>query len=246
MHIQRISDIFMEIAKSLYYYGESSTEIEDSLFKIAKTYGLDVQVAAMGTVIHITLIAPKGETISRIERVNDIDINFSKLELWEQLIRRIINEKRPLYKVKKDIIKIKNINEHTKTSIPLLIISVFIVSFSFCILFKGNFIDSIVSGISGVSSFIIIFKIKNRIFKDFMAGFLLHTFISIQSIFFNINLFPSLAGALMVFVPGLLLTNGILEIGERNLVSGGSKLLESMFILGALVMGAISSSIIWR
>jgi len=37
-----------------------------------------------------------------------------------------------------------------------------------------------------------------------------------------------------------------MEIGDRNLVSGISKLVEAVFILGALVLGAGIATAIWR
>jgi uncharacterized membrane protein YjjP (DUF1212 family) len=61
----------------------------------------------------------------------------------------------------------------------------------------------------------------------------------------SISIFPSLAGGIMVFVPGLLLTNAIMEIGDRNLVSGSSKLMEAIFMLGSLVLGAAMASALW-
>jgi len=42
-----------------------------------------------------------------------------------------------------------------------------------------------------------------------------------------------------------MLTNAIMEIGDRNLVSGSSKLMEAIFMLGSLVLGAAMASALW-
>jgi len=88
--------------------------------------------------------------------------------------------------------------------------------------------------------------LKNKILRDFIAGFSIYSIIEVFNLFTEIRTYPILAGAIMVFVPGLLLTNAIMEIGDRNLVSGVSKLVESVFILGALVLGAGIATAIWR
>ncbi|UYO99522.1 threonine/serine exporter family protein [Oceanotoga sp. DSM 15011] len=246
MHLERVVDVFLELARQLYYHGSNATEIEKYISDAALAYNLEVQIASIGTVIYLTVVDKKGKSITRIERIQNTSIDFNKLEQWENLIKKMISETPPISFVRDDILILKYEQNKIIRSMPINIIAVFIASFSFSFVFKGGFFEGIASGIVGTIVYLLTMRIKNKIFKDFMAGFLLHTLIKILSLYYSINPFPTLAGAVMVFVPGLLLTNGIMEIGDRNLVSGSSKLLEAIFVLGALVMGAGISAAFWR
>lgn len=236
----------MDLARELYYYGSNATEIEKYITQIGQTYELDVQIASIGTVLYITVIDRTGKSLTRIERINYTSIDFEKLSIWESFIKKILKEKPPFIFIREEIKRIQIENKNLTHSFLLLIIAVFIASFSFSFVFKGNFLESLISGIIGTSVYYVTINLKNKILRDFIAGFSIYSLIELFSIFTDLRTYPILAGSIMVFVPGLLLTNAIMEIGDRNLVSGISKLVESVFILGALVLGAGIATAIWR
>lgn len=246
MHLERIVDTFMELSRELYYYGSNATEIESYIKQVGYTYDLDVQIASIGTVLYITVIDKTGTSLTRIERIENTSIDFEKLSIWESLIKKILKEKPPFIFLRTEIKRIKEENKNLIHSFSLLIIAVFMASFSFSFVFKGNFLESMISGIVGTTVYYVTINLKNKILRDFIAGFSIYSIIQIFNIFIDIRTYPILAGSIMVFVPGLLLTNAIMEIGDRNLVSGISKLVESVFILGALVLGAGIGTAIWR
>ncbi|HOO74020.1 MAG: threonine/serine exporter family protein [Thermotogae bacterium] len=246
MHLERVADIFIEIAGLLFLYGSNAGEIENTITKLGNSYGLEIQIASIGTVIYLTVIDAKGKSITRIKRVTVNEINFYKLEKLENLLEKFISERTPLLIVKKELIDLNK--KYMGKTVPffITIIAVFVACFSFSVVFKGNFTDAFISSVVGTFVYLSTLKISNRIFKDFIAGFFIHTFLEVFSIFMKLNFLPALAGSIMIFVPGLLLTNSVIEIGERNFVSGSSKLLESLIILSALVLGAGISSALWR
>ena len=236
----------MDLARELYYYGSNATEIEKYIQDIGITYELDVQIASIGTVLYITVIDRTGKSLTRIERINYTSIDFEKLSIWETFIKKILKDKPPFIYIREEILKIKEENKQLIHSFSLLIIAVFIASFSFSFVFKGNLLESTISGIVGTIVYYVTINLKNKILRDFIAGFSIYSLIQVFNLFIEIRSYPILAGAIMVFVPGLLLTNAIMEIGDRNLVSGISKLVEAVFILGALVLGAGIATAIWR
>ncbi len=245
MHIERIADTFMEITKNLYIYGSSASEIESYLYKIGISYNYDIQIACMGTVIYFTIIDEEGNSTTRIKRITEIKIDFSNLKIWETLSEEIISNPPSFAVLRIKLEEAKSITENKNYSFIKLIFAVFIASYSFCIVFGGNFYDALFSAFSGFLSYIITYKINNKISKDFFAGFTCHSFVNFFGLLTSLNSFSTLAGSIMVFVPGLLLTQGVLDLGERNFVTGTSKLVEATFVLGALIMGAGMSEAFW-
>ena len=245
MFLERIADVLIYIGKNLSFYGASATEIEYYISKISKAYDIDVNIAAIGTVITLTVVDDHGKSITRIERVSYSEINFEKLSLWENMIKRVTEEKPTIFTLKQWIKDIEKKENLLGISFWKNIIAVFIASFGFCFVFRGNYTDAVASGISALLVYMATYKITSKIFRDFLAGLLVYSVIKLISRVVSISIFPSLAGGIMVFVPGLLLTNAIMEIGDRNLVSGSSKLMEAIFMLGSLVLGAAMASALW-
>ena len=61
MFLERIADVLIYIGKNLSFYGASATEIEYYISKISDAYDIDVNIAAIGTVITLTVVDDHGK-----------------------------------------------------------------------------------------------------------------------------------------------------------------------------------------
>mgnify|MGYP000957940794 CR=1 FL=1 len=155
MFLERIADVLIYIGKNLSFYGASATEIEYYISKISEAYDIDVNIAAIGTVITLTVVDDHGKSITRIERVSYSEINFEKLSLWENMIKRVTEEKPTIFTLKQWIKDIEKKENLLGISFWKNIIAVFIASFGFCFVFRGNYTDAVASGISALLVYIL-------------------------------------------------------------------------------------------
>ncbi|TFZ39892.1 threonine/serine exporter [Soehngenia longivitae] len=110
----------------------------------------------------------------------------------------------------------------------------------------GSFLETIITFIASLSVGLILDKLSkfkpNFFIKNIIGGFLIAT-IGVLSYFlfksFGINLDYNriIIGSLMTLVPGVALTNGIRDLISGELIAGGARILEAIFIAIALAFG---------
>lgn len=221
--------------------GASATDIEYELELLGRKNGYKTEVASTPTVIHLSLIDKKGKNWSRIERIKIERPDFYRLYEYRKILNNYNENKIDNDELLENLKKLDQSRE--KYSLKLRTLGAATGAFAFSMVFGGTLIEALATFIIMLPIFYSVSKIggKNRVFLDLTAGFMITTLATFLSQFLPVRVDKIIVGAIMPFVPGILLTNSILELANRNLVSGTAKITESLLILTALVFGASSA-----
>lgn len=220
--------------------GGSATDVEMALESIGKKNGFKTEVASTPTVIHISLVELDGRSWSRIERIKVERPDFYRITSYRNLLQEYLNDKTSWV----DIIESLKLLESTRERYPLLLRSFCsgIAAMAFSYMFGGNLLESLFSGVITAPIFLLLSLMpSNRMLIDFLAGFMTTILAVLCGFFFDLNSSKIIIGSIMPYVPGIIITNSILELANRNLVSGSSKFTEAILILVSLVFGASSA-----
>lgn len=221
--------------------GASATDVENELELLGRKNGYKTEVASTPTVIHLSLIDKMGKNWSRIERIKIERPDFYRLYEYRKVLnnynRNNINHNELLNKLK-ELDKSRE-----RYSLRLRTLGAATGAFAFSMVFGGTVLEASATFLIMLPIFFGISKVggMNRVFLDLTAGFMITTLATFLSQFLPVRVDKIIVGAIMPFVPGILLTNSILELANRNLVSGTAKITESLLILTALVFGASSA-----
>ena len=240
--IRLLGDFIVNIVRHSIECGCSSNRVEALANRISEVWGYTVDVAALPTVVWISLKG-KGNHLVELVRVRNWSIDLAKLTYVNDLVDEIEHDKILLEEAVEKLSKIDlQVSPYPKwfgylagggSSLALIHQfqgNVYEIVFGFCL---GLICQAVIR----------MFKSGNRRFiSDFVAAFVIASIAHILARFFSeLSLARLILGGLISLFPGLTLVNGLHEVAQKNLVSGAARLLEALMIGISLAFGVASS-----
>lgn len=221
--------------------GAETSRVEDTINRLLKVSNYDTTESFVTpTGIFITLDHHDCETLSVIKRVNKRTIHLERISTANQISRDFCAHKLTLDEAI-DAMKLVPLipSYHPVTKI----IAISIAASTFTLVFGGTAHDMLVGFLAG---FILgVFQYQsgkintNKFFLDIIGG----AFVSIIAIFFSKSIpvgeNPNLIiiGSIMPMVPGVAITNAIRDTINGDLIAGGARALEAIFIATSIAIG---------
>ncbi len=220
--------------------GAETYRVEETIGRICMAFGLDeAESFVMPTGIIISITDKKGDTVSIVKRIKQRQVNLENVAAVNELSRRVCSEEITLEEMKIELNEIKAQPSYNKW---MLMLFTWIAAAFFTLMFKGTFRDFLVAGFIGVVLKYFIILLTELKTNDFFVNIFGGAFIAIIALicfYFNLgdNLDIVIIGSIMPLVPGLLLTNAIRDTISGDLVSGISRMVETIIIAGAIAIG---------
>ena len=178
--------------------------------------------------------------MTRMRRIQGVSTDMDGVERYNQLSRKICAET-PDPEVAHKWLKETN-NAALSYRMPAQILGNFLTGAGFAILFKGDWLDFIASGICGILIGFMSYltgKLKvNQFFSTIASAFIM-AFVAYAMLHFGFtnHADATIIGALMLLVPGLLFTNALRDIifGDTN--SGVNRIVQVLLIAVAIALG---------
>ncbi len=243
--MERELDFMTDIAAALMRCGSPTTRTETWVSRIGQKLGFEVETAIIYTVIYITIKDINGNSLTITKRTGDLSSDFNKFIKIDRLIKEFIDGKINFEDANAELKKI--VNESYTYPIWIRIIAAALVCGGFEYLLIGGLMSAVASMVLGalvysVSNYIRL--LDNRFFQQFSAGIMISLGAwLLLPIFKGSTLSGIISGAIMLFVPGLLITNGFSEISQSSVVSGTVKESEALALLIALVFGISAGTV---
>ena len=244
MEYSKLLDLTSDIGYELAMCGAETFRVEESINLIMKTYDIDAEVFVIPNCMHISIEPVTGRPLTRMRRIGMHGNDLDGVERFTGLSRRICAE-RPAPEIAMQWLKETREN---KRRYPLLVsyIGYFISSLGFCMLFGGTVMDSILAGICGL-----VVGVVNQLMNKLNANQFFQTIAAAFPMALLAYAFGALGladnpdcitiGALMLLVPGLLITNAMRDIifGDTN--SGTNRLVQVLLIAAAIALGTAAA-----
>ena len=218
--------------------GAETYRVEEIISVIGKNFNSEINSYATLTGIISTIKDSKGNFITNTIRISQRTMNLSKIDEIHYLGKNISEYNLDDLKLKLEIIE-KNMSYGSKFNL----LAYAIAAGSFTLLFGGNLIEAIFSGINGLIIYLYLksmstFKISNFFING--IGSALIAIFSIISLKFNFvhSIDKVIIGSLMLLVPGMALTNAVRDVINGDLMAGMARGLEAFFIAASLAVGS--------
>lgn len=233
------------VGKMILECGGETYRAEDTVDKICRYYGLEVNSFAILTSIVTSVRGKERKFFTSIEKIKVRTINIEKITRISNLVREINK-----YTFEEFFMEIKKIDGEKSYPFLYVLMGNCLAAGAFAFFFGGKFTDCVASFLSGaLISFMGYYCNKlqiNNFFINLVGGILS----SLSSYFFlNIGLITdisvSIISTLMLLVPGITFTNSIRDLIAGDLVSGIARGVEAFMVGTALAIGSgITLSII--
>jgi len=239
MKLREVLDIALEAGEILLRNGAETYRVEESITKICNAYGHPCEAIVLTTGIFLTVYSSEYESETSVRRIKVRTLDLSKIDRVNSFSRKIAHNKLSYEEAKKELEDIKAIKYYP---VYIQLISSMAVSFAYAMLFGGNMTDGTVSLVIGaLLYFLNLFMVKSGYFPFlvyFVIGFF-GGFISMIAEFLipNSNAYIIIIASIIMFLPGVAITNGIRDLLSTDTISGLTRLGEAFLTVLALVMG---------
>ncbi|WP_042275097.1 threonine/serine exporter family protein [[Clostridium] dakarense] len=239
MDINRVLNFSSNAGKLMLQSGGETYRVEETISRICQSFDVDeVDVFASPTAV-IVSVSVDGKVHSIVKRIKSRGIDLNKVHNINSLSRKIYNEKLNIYECEQELEKLSKEDSYdVKTQ---LIVSGIATS-SFTLIFGGSINDIIASFIIGIILKLSLIGLGKSSLNEFFINSIGGAIIAIYSVIlldFGIisQIDKLIAGAIMILVPGLALTNSIRDVIDGQLVSGLTKASEVLLIGISIAVG---------
>jgi uncharacterized membrane protein YjjP (DUF1212 family) len=244
-----IMDVCLLAGKILLQNGAETYRVEDTMIRIAASFGIAESNSFVTPTGIIFSIETKEPTVTKLIRVTERTTDLQKVTSVNRISREISFGELSIeeaYNILKEV-------ENSKMSFSFLtqFIAASISSGCFMIMFNGNWNDFFAALIAGGGGFFSLVSFQKlvpiKFFAEFMASIIIGLLsIGLVQIGLGHEVDKIIIGSVMPLVPGLLITNAVRDLMAGHLLSGQSKGAEAFLTAFAIGSGIASVLIIFK
>ncbi len=246
MILDKEIDFMTDVAVWLMRSGSSTTRTEQWISRIGQKLDLEVDVAVIYTMVYITVKDGKGNSQTVIKRTGALSSDFTQFVRIDAMVKRFLDGDLGIDEARKRL----KATLKAQTSHPMWvqIVAAAIACGGFEYILLGGVMSAVASMVLGAVVYMIFFCVKrleSRFLQQFVVGLMISTGATLLlPVFRGSSVNEMVSGAIMLFVPGLLISNGFSEIAESSVVSGTAKESEAIALLISLVFGVSIGTVI--
>lgn len=222
--------------------GAEIYRVEDTITRICRACGIDnIEVFATPTGIFISLDKGGEEDapLTYIKRIKGTDTNLAKISMINHFSRKFTATD---LSVESGMRILENIDRKKPYPYFLRLIGAALVSSFFCLIFGGSAIDFTAALMTGMLAYMLSGFLQKYDINFFIRGLCscaLATFLAIviSSSVPNTSYEPIIIGTIMIFVPGVAITNSIRDFLSGDMLSGLARMMEALLIAVSLAAG---------
>lgn len=239
MEAKQVLEIALTAGQMLLSNGAEAYRVEETIERICNVYKLECECITTDKGVFVSVLGENEEKVTSLKKIRTKRVDLYRIELVNSFSRSIQNE--PLsYEEAKKILN--DIDNAPYFSFPVRLFAASMTSFVYALFFNGTIYDSIVSALISAGIYFMLEKVSHvglfQFFEFFFSGFIIGGVSLIaQRLFPVINEGNVITGAIMILIPGVVLTHGIKDIIYNDFMSGIAKFGESMLVITAIGVG---------
>jgi uncharacterized membrane protein YjjP (DUF1212 family) len=239
MEVKKVIDIALTAGEILLSNGAENYRIEETVSKICEAYNYNGECIAMSNGLLLLIEDSNSEKITSMKKIRDKHVDLYKIELINSFSRKL-QKKTLSYEEAKKILN--GIEEAPNFSMKVRTMAACMTGFIYTLFFNGTILDGITSIAICFITYILFEKISELGFFQFLEFFLAGVLIGGLSLlshflFTVINYHNVITGAIIILLPGVVLTNGIKDILYGDFSAGIAKFSEAMIVIIAVGVG---------
>ena len=241
-----LTDLAAQVGHGLAISGAETFRVEDTIRRILRAYGIECEVFAIPNCLTISFEAANGKPLTIMKRIGFHGNDLDAVEQFNALSRRICRET-PEVEVAVQWLE-ETQAACRRYSLPVYYLGHYLGAFGFCFVFGGTLRDSLWAGLLGliiglVNGFLNRLEV-NPFFRTIAASFFMAAPAYLAaSLGWMDSVDSSIIGALMILVPGLLITNSMRDIIYGDTNSGVVRIVQVFLSAFAIALGTAAA---WR
>ena len=232
-------DCLRKIGKGLIASGVSVGVVENTLTEIAIRYGMECEIVALPNVIMIQLgHSSRGRVDFAVQRLTTLQLDQAS-ELAE-IIDQVKNKSIPLPEASRQMDR--SLAKKPRFSSLIVILGYFLSGIGLTLLFRPDPRSMLVTGFMGLLVGLMVWGFEKQprfnlllpVIVSLVVSTLIFSLTRLGFIYGPANL---LVAPLVTFLPGGLLTTGMIELASTHILSGSARLIYGIAVLALLFVG---------
>lgn len=244
MEYSKLLDLACDLGFELAMCGAETFRVEESVNLVLKAYDIDAEVFVIPSCMHISIEPVIGRPLTRMRRIGDHGNDLDGVERFSGLSRRICAE-HPAPEIAQKWLQEARSQRRSYSTFMYFMGHCF-SAFGFAMLFGGTLADALCAGVCGLAVGAVN-RLNSRLganqfFQTLAAAFpmaLLAYALGALGLADNPDCVT--IGALMLLVPGLLITNAMRDIIYGDTNSGTNRLVQVLLIAAAIALGTAAA-----
>ena len=228
-----------KIGKGLIASGVSVGVVENTLTELAMIYGTECEIVALPNVILIQFgHSQRGQMDFAVQRLTTLQLD--QVSELAEMIDQVKHKKIPLEQASQQLDRILNKPPRFKPAIVLL--GYFISCIGLTMLFRPDPRSLLIAGAMGILVGLMLYGFEKQPRFNILLPVIISVVVS-ASIFY-LTLWGYIYGPanllvapLVIFLPGSLLTTGMIELASMHILSGSARLIYGGAMLALLFVG---------
>jgi uncharacterized membrane protein YjjP (DUF1212 family) len=238
---EELADYLLEIGATLLAYGCPSYRLEDVIRLIAAAEGHRADPFAVPTALFLRVSGTdESGQVVRMTRVSDWGVDLARLTVVDEIFNDVVARRASIEQARLRIRE--SMTKPPEFSPTLVYAATVVVSGAAAVFFRGGAVDVLVAAIIGAAiaggRLALGGSGPRALLRDFLGGLF-----AASCAWLALRVWPHArpevivpAGAIALF-PGMTFTTGVAEVAQKNLVSGGARLIESSVTLLLILFG---------
>ena len=240
-------NFIIELGKALHKFGTPAFRLEAHLRNVCQSLGLDGYFMVSPTLLTMVLWDPADQEKHNYHiRVKPGELDLGALALTDQLVDEVTNEN---LNVEDGLASLEEIHARPAPYGYKSNLAAFgTTSGAFAMLVGGSWWDAAVSFVAGLIVFFFLCWVENNSERrgevlEPMAAVIGSLFASVVAYFVpGVNVPLVVLSGIIVFIPGLSITIALKDLAARHLLSGTTRLMDSLMCLCKLYFGSVLGS----
>ena len=231
-----------EVGRRLLEYGAEIPRAEDTVRRLLAAYGLEGEVFAIPNCVWASAREPDGRVCTVMRRVPSSTLNIEGIERFNDLSRRLCaappdDPAELLSQCRREAAQLR------RYPMRLRVAGYFVGAFFFALFFGGGWAEAWCAGLAGLACGACLACLEqaggNAFLSTLASAFVLGTAsCAMRALGAPISLEVTLAGGIMVLVPGLVFTNFMSNLLTGDMVSGLATFARALLSAAAIALGA--------
>jgi len=230
----------LDIGQYMLQSGGEVSRVEDSIRRLCLAFGAErADVFTITSSIVVTIYAQRFGAVTQTRRITGSQYDLHRLELLNQLSRRICAEHLTLEETRAALKELDNIPQY---GFGAQLFTYALVSSSFSLFFGGSWLDAVAAGVIGV-----VLKCLDRLIRQTKANAFLSALLCSclggllagLAVRFHLgdNVEMISIGNIMLLIPGVALTNSLRDMFSGNTISGLMRCIEAVLLALTIAFG---------
>ena len=230
----------LDIGQYMLQSGGEVSRVEDSIRRLCLSFGAErADVFTITSSIVVTVYAQRFGAVTQTRRITGSQYDLHRLELLNQLSRRICAEHLSLEDIRGAL---KDIEQTPQYGFAAQVLTYVLVSSSFTLFFGGSWLDAAASGVIGV-----MLKCLDRLIRQTRANAFTSALLCsclgglLAGLAVKYHLGDSVEmisiGNIMLLIPGVALTNSLRDMFSGNTISGLMRSIEAVLLALTIAFG---------